>query len=330
MLTQKDTTFTFYQPTSADSGQVFINEFNYKPKEGETEYVELHNPTSRSFDLQDWTLSDNRAEPNTITSTAFILPPKGYVILAPDNTLKESYPDIQLIVMGSRFPALNNSGDAVTIHNKNDILLDSLSFNADWGDGKTTLERRTTAVSAIYKENWGTPASGDASPGKPNTIAADKTPPEFIGISIIDKTKLKLRFSEEITGQSATNLSNYNIAPNRNIQLISARADSVTLFLADPLVSEQEYTITISNMRDIFGNQSSPESKKITYVHLEKAKPRDIIINEIMANPDAGTPEFVELLNRSDKNIELSGWFFGDAATKVTLPGNTLLKAGAD
>src|SRR5699024_3952314 len=280
MLTQKDTTFTFYQPTSADSGQVFINEFNYKPKEGETEYVELYNPTSRSFDLQGWMLSDNRSEPNTITSGSFMLPPKGYVILAPDNTLKESYPDIHLIAMGSRFPALNNSGDAVTIHNKNDILLDSLAFNTDWGDGETTLERRTTVVSAIYKENWGTPASEDASPGKTNSIAADKTPPEFIGASIIDKTKLKLRFSEEITSQSATNFSNYNIAPNRNIQLISARADSVTLFLADPLISEQEYTITISNMRDIFGNQSSPESKKITYVHLEKEKRQDSNIHD--------------------------------------------------
>src|SRR5699024_7968201 len=223
----------------------------------------------------------------------------------------------------SSFPALNNSGDAVTIHNKSDILLDSLAFNADWGDGETTLERRTTTVSAIYKENWGIPASGDASPGKPNTIAADKTPPEFIGASIIDKTKLKLRFSEKITSQSATDFSNYNIAPNRNIQLISAHADSVTLFLADPLVSEQEYTITASNMRDIFGNRSSRENKQITYVLLEEANPKDIIINEIMANPDAGTPEFVELFNRSDKNIELSGWFFGDAATKVTLPGNT-------
>src|SRR5699024_3664721 len=148
----------------------------------------------------------------------------------------------------------------------------SLAFNTDWGDGKTTLERRATAVSAIYKENWGTPASGDASPGKPNTIAADKTSPEVIGASIIDKTKLKIRFSEEITSQSATDYSNDDIAPGRDLQLISARAESVTLFLADPLMSEQEYTTSTSNMRDIFGNQSSPENKQITYVHLEKAK----------------------------------------------------------
>src|SRR5699024_4164612 len=58
-----DTTFTYYIISPVDSSDIFINEFHSVPPSGETEYIELHNPTTRSFDLLGWTLSDNRNAP---------------------------------------------------------------------------------------------------------------------------------------------------------------------------------------------------------------------------------------------------------------------------
>src|SRR5699024_4522511 len=70
-----DTTFTFYKISRPDSGDVFINEFMYDPPTGSTEYVELYNPTNKSFNLQGWTISDNTGAPQTITESKVVLPP---------------------------------------------------------------------------------------------------------------------------------------------------------------------------------------------------------------------------------------------------------------
>ena len=46
-----------------------------------------------------------------------------------------------------------------------------------------------------------------------------------------------------------------------------------------------------------------------------KAETSAVVINEVMANPlDEDTGEFVELYNRGDVPIDLSGWRLADAA----------------
>lgn len=53
-----------------------------------------------------------------------------------------------------------------------------------------------------------------------------------------------------------------------------------------------------------------------------------VIINEIMADPSptVGLPdsEFVELYNRSDVAVDVSGWIFSDAVSSVSLPSCVL------
>ncbi len=54
--------------------------------------------------------------------------------------------------------------------------------------------------------------------------------------------------------------------------------------------------------------------------------PRDLVINEIMYRPDAGSSEWIELYNTGDNCINLRGWFLSDAnRTGKLISGSELL-----
>ncbi|MCX7878299.1 MAG: lamin tail domain-containing protein [Ignavibacteria bacterium] len=56
----------------------------------------------------------------------------------------------------------------------------------------------------------------------------------------------------------------------------------------------------------------------------------DLVINEIMAAPLSGDPEWIELYNPTGKTINLSGWLFSESSSskKITDTCNALIKPG--
>ncbi len=328
-LASADTSFTFYEVSPVDSGDVFINEFSFDPPSGSTEYVEIYNATSESFNIAGWTLSDNRSNNSVITNSQYIVPPDSFVVIAPDNTLLSDHPDISLVTM-SNFPALNGSGDDIKIRSASGALLDSLRYTSEWGGNDVALERRTVEVKGTFDENWGDAPNGFGTPGSINEIPSDDTPPFFEELYALDATTLQLVFSEKITASSATNAQNYKISPGKNIQLISARSDSVTLFLESELTSGDTYEVTATNISDIFGNTLSGATEEFEFLKIDAARSGDIVINEILYNPDSnGKADFVEIYNTTSKNFDLSNWAIGDASREATLPQNIQLQANS-
>lgn len=323
-----DTTFTFFEISQADSGEIFINEFTYDPPTGSVEYVELVNTSSQSFDLNRWTINDNTGSRQTISNSRAVVPPNSFVVLSTDNTLLSDFPDINLVTMGSRFPSLNNSGDDIVIRRADGTRLDSLTYTTAFGGDILATERRTTDLPP-FQANFGDSPNGFGTPGSANEIAPDEEPPILNALRTLNNTTIQLLFSESITGETATNASNYTITPNRDIQLISSVQDTVTLFLSQPLESEQLFQISIQNLRDIFGNTIADTTRDLTFVDFSGAQPRDIVINEILySRSSAANPEFLELFNRTDQNFDLSGWVIGDASNTETFDAGIRLLAG--
>jgi hypothetical protein len=320
-----DSTFTYYEPSPVDSGDIVINEFMAAPPSNSSEYVELYNHSNKSLDLQGWSLSDDGQDQAAITSSQFIVPPDSFVVITEDHTLSSYYPDIAMIVMSS-FPSLNNGGDAITVRDGSGTLLDSLTYTSDWGEDEIALERRTVDISGTVKANWGnSPNPNGGTPGFANEVETDNTPPFFEGLHAVDATTLQLVFDEKVM---ATTKQNYQISPTRDIQLVAAKEDTVKLFLNQELVSEQTYEVTAKNISDIFGNTLSGATRTTTFLRIDDAQPGDIVINEIMYSPGSEEADFVELYNASDKNIDLGNWQIGDAVGNATIPGNVQLLAG--
>ncbi|MEQ9008453.1 MAG: lamin tail domain-containing protein, partial [Ekhidna sp.] len=78
------------------------------------------------------------------------------------------------------------------------------------------------------------------------------------------------------------------------------------------LVSGDIRTLTVNGVEDLSGNATNNETIQFEYIETEEAGVNDVVVNEFLADPipSFGLPEaeFVELFNRSDKNINLLGW----------------------
>ena len=90
------------------------------------------------------------------------------------------------------------------------------------------------------------------------------------------------------------------------------------------------YQLLTNGATDLEGNMM-PAGAPIdfSYVVPEAAAFRDVVLNELMADPSpvVGLPEaeFVELLNSTtDKTFDLAGWTFSDGGTPVVLPSYVL------
>ena len=332
--------FQFIQTETAEPGDVFINEFLYDPLGSLTEFVEIYNPTDKAFNLKGWTLSDNSGNEVVLTNEDFFFrkteptsgfPDNPYIILTPDSSISVGQPN-RRVVMGSRFPTLNNTTDAIVLKNANGVTIDSLTYTQDWGGDEVSLERRSVSVTGQFQENWGdSPSDQFATPSVPNLVSQDNEAPTLENAFTLNNTSIVLIYDERLEQSAAQNISNYSFTPSLSVSSVSQNRNQVTLIFNETLQNETTYSITINDQQDIFGNTNAQTSTSVRYLEFSVSQPSDIVINEILYQKEnENSPEFVELFNRTDNNFDLSNWTISDAADNTaTLPEGTSLEAGS-
>jgi hypothetical protein len=76
------------------------------------------------------------------------------------------------------------------------------------------------------------------------------------------------------------------------------------------MLAGQVYSFSIDNIQDCWGNTALTINGR--FAKPEVAVAGDVVINEILFNAPTGGRDFVELYNRSTKNISLKGWTIAD------------------
>ncbi len=163
-------------------------------------------------------------------------------------------------------------------------------------------------------------------------IPVDNTPPALLSATILSDTQIDLAFNESVEQLTAEEENNYGIIPfNSAASVVRDATDFslVHLTLAIAMQSGNTYTITVNGVEDLVGNACVNETADVLYFVPDAAEPGDVIINEIMADPDpaVGLPnvEFIEIHNRTaDKTFDLAGWTLTDGSGTGTLPAATL------
>lgn len=317
---------------------VLISEFfaDPSPTNGlpELEFIELYNNTTTPLNLTGFTVSDGST---TATLPSFTLAPDSFVIVCATTSVNAfaSYGNV-LGVAG--FPSLNNAGDVIMVKDKTNQTIHSLTYDLSWynndarTDGGFTIELLNPKQLCKGKFNYGaSDANVGGTPGTYNSrwsITKDTMAPALINYTILDSVTIRLVFNEPLIN-TQTALVQVLAQPTITINQVSLLGpDTLLITLQQPLINQTTYNFTLKNITDCAGNTDSVLFSS-SYFMPQKATNFDVLINEIMADPDPsnGLPsvEYIELYNRSAKPISLKNWTLADVTTKAKLPDYLLL-----
>lgn len=337
-ITTATTTFMYVAPVTPFYKDIIINEIFADPSPiiglPAVEFVELFNRSANTFNLNGWKFTDGSS---TGTIGNVVVGPNQYLILcsAIDTALFTAF--------GSRiglssFPSLNNAGDNLKLLDNTLTVIDSVNYLDAWyldvikKDGGWTLEliNPNAPVGCPVSSNWiaSTNASG-GTPGTQNSVystVVDLIPPTNVSVTVVDATHITVCFSEAIDALQLPITSNYLISNGIGNPLSIAANATLTcidFLLGTALQSDSTYTLTFTNITDCSGNLLSPLSTVFSYYNVN---PYDIVINEIMADPDPivtilPNNEYVELFNRTAFPINLNNWTFSAGTNTKVLPG---------
>lgn len=161
----------------------------------------------------------------------------------------------------------------------------------------------------------------------------DTEPPKLEGYTTPDNNQIQLVFNESLDPTASENTSNYLL--NGSSQPYTAtlvHGDTVMLEFSTNL--ELVNSLHIFSLKDITGNILDTLIENLHFIDLSPHQLHEVVFNELFPDPsppiDLPEYEFVELLNTSDRIIDLSGWTFTDGSTtamfeSVLLYPDTLL-----
>ncbi|AEA43898.1 lamin tail domain-containing protein [Fluviicola taffensis] len=154
----------------------------------------------------------------------------------------------------------------------------------------------------------------------------DTQAPNLVNATPITNTQVDVLFNEPVGGTTLLQTSNYSFNPSTTVSSASIDGTNqalIHLILSTPLTNGQSYTLTVTAVEDIFGNVATNLTGNFTYLVGEIAVKGDLLISEIMIDPSPviGLPEleFIEIYNKSNKFIDLTGWKIGDQSGDGTI-----------
>lgn len=154
----------------------------------------------------------------------------------------------------------------------------------------------------------------------------DTQAPSLVSVNPVSSSQIDVLFDEPVGGTAVLQTGNYSLNPAAaisNVALDGTNGALVHITLGSNLTNGQNYLLTVASIEDLAGNTASNLSGNFTYLVGETAVKGDLLISEIMVDPSPviGLPEleFIEIYNKSNKFIDLTGWKLGDQSGDGTI-----------
>ncbi len=281
----------------------------------ESEYIELFNRSEFPISLKNYQLivSNKNAKLPEI-----IIFPGDYLLLIP-STQKDLWTGFSNRVTVSSWPTLPNGGADVVLRNSQGEVITALTYSPAMGEqgykqeGGWSFELIDPDNLSGDLDNWAfSIGNRGGTPGEPNSIAstfADRKPPQWQGWYLLNDSCIVMEFSEPVSNSFLSPLSNFKIQPSigiHGVELEEVFGKSCKLCFEEQLTPNLVYELLIEKKpEDLAGNKMQlPQTIRIARPVV--AEPFDLVINELLYDPNGDMKDFVELYNRSDKTLDLS------------------------
>ena len=301
--------FMYFVPEPTESNDVIFTEIFPDPNPvialPEVEFIEIYNRSTKVIDLGGWTLNDNTT---TATFPTYILNPDSYVIICgPDEGVLFG---IANFIEMDGLPTLTNADDELVLKNELEEVIDSIHYYQSWyndplkEDGGWTMERKHLNSPCSDQNNWGASVNGlGGTPGVQNSLWTDLddvSAPTISSFLVLSDTEISLNFNETMDTTSSLFVSS-----SPSLAAVSAEFTSLNMALmtALTLMENTVYTITIAGGKDCWGNEMN---ETIEFGLPGSIEPGDFILNEILFDPQTGGSDYLELVNVSDKILDLN------------------------
>jgi hypothetical protein len=311
---------------------IIINEIMYRPSAELAEWFELYNPGNVPANLQYWQFSDAHTDKRIDLSDAeLFIPGKGYLIIAEDSTIYQSFSSIPCDVYtpAQGFPPLNNDGDQIVLYDLIGTIIDQVRYETSWGSATdVSLERKLWSKESNDPSNWGlSQYFNGGTPGMKNSIS-----PKNHDLSL--RISIQHIYSDSIIVLAI--ISNVGLLPAPQFQCdfyIDSNLDSsgqesefaysfvyarAPLLSADSITIRQNIPVYRQGLNQLIAqiNYEIDENQFNNHVVIKfiiPFNPGQLIINEIMFRPLSGDPEWIEIFNPDIDSINLVNWKFSDA-----------------
>ncbi len=335
--------------------RVVISEVMFDPEGSEfyDEFVELQNVGTEPVDLGGWRIGDGDEQDELVpVDGGSVLAPSAFALILDagyfdHSTAYDPWPADALVmtIEDATFGKggfANEHTEAVILHNASGVLIGSVTYSP--GNAAGYSEEKIDPLGGDGSENWADSRWKLGTPGRVNSVspknrdlaleARTDTPvlvpgglPGKFTFEVVNRGRLSSGESEVVVeGSTPWRKSVATIGPGESLEI------DYVFHALDAGSHRFEARVSLKGDED-------PLNDAIKWEAVSGALPQQILVNEVMAAPAEGGPEWVELVNPSAGDVDLSGWRLGDSGDKVAVldadkivlsPGGFLILAKDD
>lgn len=327
ILNNGTASFAYYTPQRYD---IVLHEIMVDPTPQvglpNANWIEIRNTSAFPINLQGYRLGRSAGLSGPLP--AYFISPGQFIILCTASQIPALSPYGTTLPVTS-FPTLPNTGELIWLQDAEGRIMHSVEYNQTWyqndvkAQGGWTLEMIDADNPCAGSSNWraSTNASG-GTPGRANSIAGtnrDQTPPQLLQAYAPNANTMVLTFNEPLDSSfsAAANFSiNNGIGTPNAVSVFAPQFTTVELRFTSALQAGTIYTVTATNVRDCAGNNVGNMNTAKTGLAVSPDS-LDLIVNEILFNPQPLGVDYLEVYNRSSKILNASNIYFTNRSSST-------------
>jgi hypothetical protein len=326
--------FIYSPPYIAKKGELVFSEIlpDPSPPVGlpELEFIELFNASDSIIDLENYSLW-NSGTSRSIAS--YQLQPDSFLVLCKAGN--EVLFNAGIPVLGiESWVSLVNTEDSLQLINSRGEIIDEVYYKDDWyasslkSEGGWTLEKIDLMLGCKGIANWKeSEALIGGTPGKQNSVFGLEIENEvyFGKAHIADSTTIEVALNGEIDQDISTIMTSTSPPFIINWEESNWVQNTLQLKCESSFKNDEVYQMTLHNLLSCEGRLI--DEKNFVFAYPKEADPGDVLINEILFNAYSGAHDFIEIINRSDKFIDLKEWRIHELEDDVLVEDSRLFES---